>query len=57
MKLHHVHVVNVEVIHSFEITLHAIWKLLVDQFNNFIVLLIFCAAPPCGGNRARYSFC
>ena len=53
MKLCHVHVVDVEqVIHSFKITLHVIWKLLVDQFDDFIFLdLLRCSAMR--GNRAR----
>ena len=44
-KPHHVHVVDVEVVHSFEITLHAIWKSLIDQFNDFIIPdLLHCSA-------------
>ena len=37
MKPHHVHVIDVKVIHLFETALHAIWKLLIDQFNDFII--------------------
>ena len=43
-KLHQVHVINVEFVKSLEITLHVIRKLLIDQFNDFIVFeLLRCS--------------
>ena len=41
-KLHQVQINDVEFIHSLEITLHAIWKLLIDQFNYFIIPEFLC---------------
>ena len=42
MKLCQVCVVDVKVIHAFEIALHVIQKSFIDQFNNFVPPYLLC---------------
>ena len=41
-KLCQVHVINVKFIKSLEIALHAIWKSLIDQFDDFFIFELLC---------------
>ena len=36
-KLCQVHIIDVKFIKSLEIALHVIWKLLIDEFDDFII--------------------
>ena len=46
-KLCHVCIVDVEVIHAFEIALHVIQKSYIDQFNNFVIPDLLCHSTMC----------
>ena len=43
-KFCQVHVINVKFIKSLKIALHTIWKLLVDQLDNFIIFEFLCCS-------------
>ena len=43
-KLHQVRVINVKFVESLEIALHAIRKLLINQFDDFVIFELLCCS-------------